>query len=103
MDRYDIIKNLYKLNNKYKKDGFRFVSLFGSYARGTEDMFSDIDITYKINHDLFFKDDAFAKLDKINDIKKELESIFHRKVDLIPANTKNEIIQTTLEKEQIAI
>jgi len=25
-------------------------SLFGSYARGTEDMFSNIDLTYKIDH-----------------------------------------------------
>ena len=103
MDKATIIKNLHLFNQKYKEQGFMFFSLFGSYARGTEDIFSDIDITYKIDHNVFFKDDAFAKLAKIDAIKKELELLFHKKVDLIPANTKNHLIQEQLKKEQIAI
>ena len=103
MNKETILQNLHHFNDTHKNDGFVLVSLFGSYARGTEDMFSDIDITYKINHDIFFKNDAFAKLDKINDIKKELEKKVHKKVDLIPANTKNKQIQKTLKQEQIAI
>ena len=70
MNKDYITKNLHKLNDMYRKDGFEFVGLFGSYARGSEDIFSDIDITYKIDHDLFYKDDAFAKLNKINEIRK---------------------------------
>ncbi len=103
MNKETILQNLHCFNDTHRNDGFVLVSLFGSYARGTEDIFSDIDITYKINHDIFFKDDAFAKLDRINDIKKELEKKFHKKVDLIPANTKNKQIQKTLKQEQIAI
>jgi len=103
MNKETILKNLHSFNNTHKDDGFVLVSLFGSYARGTQDMFSDIDLTYKINHNIFFKDDAFAKLSKIDEIKKELEHKFHKKVDLIPANTKNEQIQKTLEHEQIII
>jgi len=38
--------------------GFILINLFGSYARGTQDIFSDIDITYKINQDTFFKDET---------------------------------------------
>jgi len=70
MDKSIIIKNLHLLNHYYKEQGFMFFSLFCSYARGTEDMFSDID------HNIFFKDNAFAKLAKIEDIKKELELYF---------------------------
>ncbi len=103
MDKTTIIKNLHFFNHRYKAQGFMLFSLFGSYARGTEDIFSDIDLTYKIDHDIFFKDNAFAKLAKIEDIKKELELLFHKKVDLIPANTKNHLIQEQLQKEQIAI
>lgn len=68
-----ILKNLILLNKKYQDTGFKIASLFGSYARGAQDTFSDIDLTYSINHELFFKNDAFAKLAKIEEIKTELE------------------------------
>ena len=55
MNKETIIDNLHHFNNKYKTEGFQFVSLFGSYARGTEDLFSDIDLTYTINHNILNK------------------------------------------------
>lgn len=99
----EILKNLTMLNKKYQNTGFKISSLFGSYARGTQDSFSDIDLTYSIDHEKFYKDDAFAKLAKIEEIKVELEKRFHTKVDLIPSNTKNTLIQESLKKEQILI
>ena len=103
MNKDIIISKAHIFNRLYKEKGFILFSLFGSYARETEDIFSDIDFTYKINHDIFFKDDAFAKLEKIESIKKELEEMFHKKVDLIPANTKNHFMQEQLQEEQIAL
>jgi len=99
----EILKNLALLNKKYQNTGFKIASLFGSYARGTQDNFSDIDLTYIIDHDRFYKDDAFGKLAKIEEIKNELEKRFHTKVDLIPSNTKNTLIQESLKREQILI
>jgi len=98
-----IIESLKLLNNKYQKTGFKIIGLFGSYARETNDLFSDIDLTYSIDHDKFYKDDAFAKLAKIEDIKNELQNQFHTKIDLIPANTKNKYLQNSLINEQILI
>ncbi len=103
MKKNQIIKEIQHFNQKYKDTGFKFISLFGSYARGTEDLFSDIDLTYKIDHNIFFKDDAFAKLEKIDEIKKELEQKFHKHIDLIPANSKNLLIQESLKEEQLFI
>ena len=103
MNKKIILDTLHHFNDEHKNNGFEFVSLFGSYARGTEDIFSDIDLTYKINHKIFYKDNAFAQLEKIQEIKKTLEKEFHKKIDLIPANTTNKIIQNTLLKEQIII
>ena len=80
MNKDTIIKDIRYFNDKYKKNGFVLVSLFGSYANGTNDFFSDIDLTYKIDHNIFYKDDAFAQLDKIQEIKKELENKLHKKV-----------------------
>ena len=103
MKKNQIIKEIQYLNQKFEDTGFKFISLFGSYARGTDDPFSDIDLTYKIDHNIFFKDDAFAKLERIEEIKKELEWKFHRHIDLIPANSKNPFIQESLKEEQIFI
>ena len=98
------IKNeIKKINELYEPQGFKIVSIFGSYARNEADIFSDIDLTYKINHDKFFKDDGFAKLNKITEIKQDLERTFKRKVDLIPINVTNKIIKEQIQKEQIAI
>ena len=103
MDKKIILNTLHNFNDKYKDSGFEFISLFGSYARGTEDIFSDIDLTYKINYNKFYKDNAFAQLEKIQEIKKNLEKQFRKKIDLIPANTTNKIILSTLLEEQIMI
>lgn len=103
MNKDTIIEVLNIYNTEHKNDGFKFMSLFGSYARGTEDMFSDIDLTYKIDHNLFFKDDGFAKLEKLEEIKNDLESTFHKKVDMIPINTKSHLLQQSLEEEQITL
>ncbi len=102
-EKSKIIKSLQLFNYRHESEGFKIYSLFGSYARDTNDVYSDIDLTYKVNHDLFFKDDAFAKLAKIEDLKKELENTFHIKVDLIPANTKNYLLQESIQKEQILV
>lgn len=103
MNKETILSTLHDFNDTHKNDGFEFISLFGSYARGTEDIFSDIDLTYKIDYQTFHKDNAFAQLEKIQEIKKTLEKTFQRKIDLIPANSTNKIIQNTLEEEQILI
>ena len=99
----EIIQVLQQFNQKHQSEGFRIVGIFGSYARNTADTFSDVDLTYKIDHERFYKDNAFAKLAAIETFKQELEKKFKTKVDLIPANTKNPLIQESLREEQIAL
>jgi len=98
-----IKKEIGKLNEVYESKGFKIVSIFGSYARESADIFSDIDLTYRIDHDIFYKDDAFLKLQEIEKIKKRLESIFKRRVDLISIDSANKLIKSEIEKEQIVL
>ena len=51
--------------------------LFGSYAKGTADPDSDVDIT------LFLPDFCWEKLEDIGGVHMDLESVFSRKVDLV--------------------
>ena len=75
MDKETILVSLHHFNEKYSGTGFELAALFGSFARGTQDLYSDIDI-----HDLFYKDDAFAKLNKIQEIKKNWKKNYIKKL-----------------------
>ncbi len=103
MVRDQVLKILHNFNQKHKDSGFKLVGIFGSFARGEEDIFSDIDISYTIDHEKFFKDDAFAKLIKINQYRAELEKSLKRKVDLVPIDGLNKHIKHNYIKEVIEI
>jgi predicted nucleotidyltransferase len=79
-----ILETVRSVNAEYEKRGFRLMGVFGSYARESADPFSDIDIAYRIDHDRFHPDDAFAKLEEIETIRRNLERKLHRRVDLVP-------------------
>ena len=85
-----IIQKLKELKNTYLNEGFEIVGLFGSYAKNTQSKYSDIDIAYKINHEQCSKQypNAFSKLIRIEEIQKELKSIFKREVDFVSDNNK---------------
>ncbi len=91
MQKEEIVKILKKLNLKYKDEGFIIVGIFGSYARDSQTKFSDIDIAYKLDYNIFSKKyrDGFSKLLRIEDIKRELQAIFKRPVDLVPNENKS--------------
>jgi len=86
----EIYKQLKELKQKFLKDGIEIIGIFGSIAKNKNDEFSDIDIAYKINYNIFFKKykDGFSQILKLEEIKKILENNFHKKVDFILFNDK---------------
>jgi predicted nucleotidyltransferase len=90
-DKNSILKTLKELKPTYEKEGLILLGLFGSYAKGTQNKFSDIDVVYKLDYDKFslkYKG-GFAKLLRVDEIKKELQSIFHTPIDLVPDTNKS--------------
>ncbi|MCF6172720.1 MAG: nucleotidyltransferase domain-containing protein [Campylobacteraceae bacterium] len=85
-----ILSTLTKLKSSYASDGIILLGLFGSYSKDTYHKFSDIDIAYKIDKERFSKNyhGGFAKLLRIDDIRQELQGIFHRPVDLVSNSNK---------------
>ena len=86
-----ILLKLKELKPIYEKDGLILLGLFGSYAKDTQTIFSDIDVAYRLDYDKFsikYKG-GFAKLLKIDDIKKELQSIFKKPIDLVPNSNQS--------------
>lgn len=91
LSKTEILSTLKKLKLLYASDGIILLGLFGSYSKDTQTKFSDIDIAYEIDKEKFKKNyhGGFAKLLKIDDIRKELQSIFKKPVDLVSNSNKN--------------
>ncbi len=87
LTKKNILNKIDCLKGKYENEGIVLYTIFGSYAKDTQDKYSDkIDISYTINYKKFSKryKDGFSKLLRLEDIKKELEKEFGLKVDLVP-------------------
>ena len=96
-DKDQILSTLKKLKSSYASEGIIFLGLFGSYSRDMQNKFSDIDIVYEIDREKFTKNyhGGFAKLLRLNDIRRELEGIFHKPVDLV-SNSNKAILKDVL-------
>jgi len=101
----ELLESIKSYKSKYQKIGFNIVGLFGSYAKDSNNKFSDIDIAYSIDYSTFSKNfkDGFSKVLKIQEIKDELEQTFKRKVDLISINSKNKTLIQNIKKELINV
>ena len=87
----NIISLISDKKKKYLQEGFEIVGIFGSYARGNENKYSDVDIVYKLDYTTFDKQfkGGFSKLLRIEEIKDELQKLLHLKVDLVSLNPDN--------------
>ena len=94
-----ILSVIQELNKTYHGSGFKIVGIFGSYARGENSPTSDIDMAYEIDQERFHKDNAFAQLDELETIREKLESIFHRRVDLVSYKSNNALFKERISRE----
>ena len=90
---------------QYIKEGFEIIGIFGSYGRGNEHKYSDIDIAYKLDFDTFDKQfkGGFSKLLRIEEIKEELQKLLHLKVDLISMSSDNVSFRKNIEKDMLYV
>ncbi len=91
MNKNEILSKLKELKPAYEKEGLILLGLFGSYAKDTQTKFSDIDVAYKLDYDKFSLNykGGFSKLLRIDDIKKELQTIFKTPIDLVSDSNKS--------------
>jgi predicted nucleotidyltransferase len=98
----EILTVLRDFNRENEERGIRLIGLFGSYARDEASDFSDIDIAYRIDHHRFYPDNAFRKLEALQEIRSELERRFRRRVDLVPYPQKGHPLYQRLATELLS-
>ncbi len=93
------------VNKSYKEEGFVIVGIFGSYARGTAENHSDIDIAYIFDFSIFNQkyQGGFVKLLRIEEIKNELQKLLHLKVDLSSVNSNNSKFNEKIKKDMVYV
>ncbi len=90
---FDQIKN--KVTSIAKSYGVNRVLLFGSYANGTQNLNSDID--------LFVDKGKIRGLFELSGFKSELEETFKTKVDVVTTDINNKVFKDNIDKEAILI
>ncbi len=82
MEKEDILNYLVQIKSDLLKNGIERIGLFGSFAKGNADLFSDIDIVIKTSPtfaDKFKGIDSFLFLDNL---RGSIEEKFKRPVDI---------------------
>lgn len=87
----DIIQKLKNLKQKYEKEGFIIIGVFGSYARGESDKDSDIDILYELKDEFYKRYPGFKVYPVLDRIEGEIHAELRHRVDLANMNALNEI------------
>ncbi len=86
---------------KYLKDGFNIIGVFGSYAKNLETKDSDIDLLYDINPIFLKKYSGFDAFSKLSDIKKSLQKTLNLKVDIATIDNNSRTFKEFALKDAI--
>jgi predicted nucleotidyltransferase len=101
----NITSKIGEMKNKYQHEGFNIIGIFGSFAQNSADDFSDVDIAYSIDYDTFNRNfkGGFAKILRIEEIKEDLQTMLHLKVDLISLNSSNDTFKQNIQKDIVYV
>ena len=97
MQRSKAISVLQQHANELRKRGVEGMYLFGSMARGEEELSSDIDIFFD-----YVQDGHFSMFD-IMDVHQYVEDVLGAKADVVPRNSLHRRIKDKVIKEAIRI
>ncbi len=82
MQKDEILSYLKEFKNSSQDKLFTEIGLFGSYAKNQADIFSDIDITVKVDKTYLNEHDIWDYFGAINDIKIALLKRFNLQSDI---------------------
>ena len=85
-----------------QKDGIEQVGLFGSYARNSATLCSDIDIAIKLNKNYLDKNDVWNYFNEINKIKEMVYNKFQIKSDVFDLDSSSSL-KNKIEKEVLYV
>ena len=93
MQKEHILNYLGNIKSELMKNGIEKIGLFGSYAKDSADLYSDIDIVIKTSPSFVKKFKGIDSFLFLDDLRKRIEMKFQRPVDICDeAGLKNRSI-----------
>lgn len=98
----NIIEYLKDLKIDLNKKGIDKIALFGSFANGTQNIYSDIDIAISKEKDFLTKYSSYSYFELISSIKENIRKKFHKNIDVFDLDSKSSF-KESIEKELIYV
>ena len=97
-NKAEIINYLQAIKPVLAQDGIERIGLFGSFANGKADDYSDIDIVVKFEDDFLQKRDAWAYFEVLDKLKSMVRAKFHTGCDVFDVNSSSHMAKS-VERE----
>ena len=98
MQKEDILRVLKVYKESSHNRFFTRIGLFGSYARGEADAFSDIDVAVEVDTEAMNRYDVWSYFDAISEIKAALMKRFRLQSDVLDLNSGSPLLEQ-IQKE----
>lgn len=99
MTRDEIIAKLLEHRAELEAAGAEHISLFGSVARGTDTVDSDVDVLVKLSEPV--RQSGFGYFGALVDLKTMIEAMTGRPVDVLPEPIQKDRLRQSVERERV--
>jgi len=97
-----ILHYLEELKAEFSKDGITTFALFGSFAKDTQSVYSDIDVAIAKRSDYLSYNSSYSYFETISKIKGKIRKKFHRNIDIFDLDSQSPL-KETIQKELIYV
>ena len=98
----NILLYLEEIKCELQEKGIEKLALFGSYAKDTQNVYSDIDIAISKNNSFLNTHTSYNYFDIITNLKDKIRKKFHRNIDIFDLDSKCSF-KESIEKELIYV
>jgi len=102
IDKNSILEHLSFLKEELSSKGIVQLGLFGSFAKDSQTIYSDIDIAIKKDKIVLEKNGIYFYFELLNSIKTSMQKKFHRNVDIFDLDSTSEL-KNSIEKELLYV
>ncbi|MDQ0319411.1 putative nucleotidyltransferase [Pararhizobium capsulatum DSM 1112] len=99
MTRDEIIAKLLAHRTDLEAAGAEHISLFGSIARDTASLHSDIDVLVKLSAPV--ASSGFGYFGALSDVKSMIEALTGRQVDIVSEPIRKEELRHNIKRDQV--
>lgn len=99
MTRDEIVAKLLEHRAELEAAGAEHISLFGSVARGTDTVDSDVDVLVKLSEPV--RQSGFGYFGALVDLKTMIEAMTGRPVDVLPEPIQKDRLRQSVERERV--